>query len=60
MYNDNDVETNIFTGGVTMVECKDCAKIKEWSFSENVVAFCPVAQKYVKKDEGCEKGEKKD
>ena len=43
-----------------MVECKDCAKIKEWSFSENVVAFCPVAQKYVKKDEGCEKGEKKD
>lgn len=42
------------------VACKECAKIKEWSFDENVVAFCPVAQKYVKADGSCEKGEKKE
>lgn len=41
------------------IKCKDCAKIKAWSFKENVVAFCPVAQQYVKKDGSCEKGEKK-
>lgn len=41
------------------ISCKECAKIKEWSLKENVVAFCPVAQKYVKACDGCEKGEKK-
>ena len=41
------------------VKCAECTKIKEWSFSENVVAFCPVAQKYVKAEDGCKKGEKK-
>ncbi|MCR4606841.1 MAG: hypothetical protein K5771_03835 [Oscillospiraceae bacterium] len=41
------------------VKCSECTKIKEWSFSENVVAFCPVVQKYVKAENGCKKGEKK-
>ena len=41
------------------VKCENCAKIKEWSFSENVVAFCPVVQKYVKQSGSCEKGEEK-
>ena len=41
------------------VKCNECTKIKEWSFSENVVAFCPVVQKYVKAEDGCKKGDKK-
>ena len=41
------------------VTCENCAKLKEWSLKENVVAFCPVTQKYVKKEDGCNKGEKK-
>ena len=41
------------------VKCNECTKIKEWSFNENVVAYCPVVQKYVKADDGCKKGEKK-
>ena len=41
------------------VKCSECTKIKEWSFSENVVAFCPVVQKYVKAEDGCKKGDKK-
>ena len=41
------------------VKCNECTKIKEWSFNENVGAFCPVVQKYVKADDGCKKGEKK-
>ena len=42
------------------VKCAECTKIKEWSFSENVVAFCPVVQKYVKAEDGCKKGKKKE
>ena len=41
------------------ISCKECAKIKEWSYKENVVAFCPVVQKYVKAEDGCKKGEKR-
>lgn len=39
--------------------CENCAKLKEWALKENVVAFCPVVQKYVKKGQSCDKGEKK-
>ena len=41
------------------ISCKDCAKLKEWGLKENVVAFCPVTQKYVKAEDGCQKGEKR-
>ena len=41
------------------VSCTECAKLKEWALKENVVAFCPVVQKYVKITDGCTKGEKK-
>lgn len=34
-------------------KCDGCDAIKEWSFSENIVAFCPKAQKYVKKEDSC-------
>ena len=40
-------------------KCENCLAVKEWSFSENIVAYCPKAQKYVKKDDSCEKAEER-
>lgn len=41
------------------VKCENCKNIKEWSFDQNVVAFCGVKQAYVKKDDSCDKGKEK-
>lgn len=41
------------------VTCENCQAVKEWSYKENIVAFCPKAQKYVKKDDSCRKGKER-
>ena len=33
--------------------CASCSEIPAWSFDENIVAFCPKAQKYVIKADEC-------
>lgn len=35
-------------------KCASCGEIPSWSFSENIVAYCPIVQKYVTVSDGCD------
>lgn len=35
-------------------KCASCGEIPVWSFSENIVAYCPVTQRYVTVSDGCD------